>query len=161
MNATGIHPVSSKEHMLDPTDIFAVASHEDKNGIEMCAASAKKNHVSPERMLYSIMIKEYSDPRLIRIRAGNTLFTIAALPNRTGFVRGYNGDTAENYINNLIEFNYAARNLGFDITIAHTSPDVVRALKVALRRHKVQGVKSHFDSSTKLAVITTGEPRGE
>jgi len=161
MNATGIHPVSSKEHMLIPTDIFAVASHENKAGIQQCVASAKKHHVSPERMLYSIMIKEYSDPRLIRIRAGNTLFTIAAMPHRVGYVRGYNGDTAENYIENLIEFNQAARRLGFDITVAHTSPDVVRSLKIALRKHNVKGVKSHFDSSTNIVAITTGEPRGE
>ena len=161
MNALGIHPVSSKEHMLEPTDIFAVAAHEDKAGIQMCAASAKKHHVSTERMLYSLMIKEYSDPRLIRIREGNTLFTIAAMPHRVGFIRGYNGDTAENYIENMIIFNQCARKLGFDILIAHTSVDVVRALKIALKKHKVTGKKSNFDSSSNLFAITTGEPRGE
>ena len=36
MSAAGIHPVSSKEHMLKPTDIFAVAAHEYKEGIEQC-----------------------------------------------------------------------------------------------------------------------------
>jgi hypothetical protein len=161
MNAAGIHPVSSKEHMLEPTDIFAVAAYEDKAGIEMCAASAKKHQVSPERLLYSIMIEEYSDPRLIRIREGNTLFTIAAMPHRVGFVRGYNGDTAENYIENMIVCNQAARRLGFDVLVSHTSPDAVRALKIALKRHQVKGIKSHFDSAAKIFSITTGEPRGE
>jgi hypothetical protein len=161
MNVTGIHPVSSKEHMLNPTDIFAVAAHEYKEGIQMCVASAKKHHISPERMLYSIMIKEYSDPRLIRIREGNTLFTIAAMPHRVGFIRGYNGDTAENYIENMIIFNQAARKLGFDVLVSHTSPDAVRALKIALKRNKITGIKSNFDSSSKLFAITTGEPRGE
>jgi hypothetical protein len=161
MNATGIHPVSSKEHMLNPTDIFAVASHEYKEGIQMCVESAKKHHVSPERILYSIMIQEYSDPRLIRVREGNTLFTIAAMPHRVGFVRGYNGDTAENYIENMIIFNQAARRLGFDILVSHTSPEAVRALKIALKRHQVKGIKSHFDSAAKIFSITTGEPRGE
>jgi len=161
MNATGIHPVSSKEHMLKPTDIFAVAAHEYKDGIAKCTADAKKFHVSPERLSYSIMIQEYSDPRLIRIREGNTLFTIAALPHRVGYVRSYNGDTADNFIENMVVFNQAARKMGFDVLVAHTSPDIVRALKLSLRKHKVEGIKSNFDSSQNLFAITTGEPRGE
>jgi hypothetical protein len=161
MTMAGIHPVSSKEHMLEPTDIFAVAAHEYKEGLAQCAGAAKKHGTSAERMSYSIMLKQYSDPRLIRIRAGNTLFTIAAMPHRVGFVCGYNGDTAENYIQNLMEFNQCARKIGFDVLICTTSPDVVRALKLALRKHKVEGIKSHFDSSSNLFSITTGEPRGE
>jgi uncharacterized protein (DUF58 family) len=161
MNATGIHPVSSKEHMLSPTDIFLVAAHEYKDGIQKCVASAKKHHISPERMLYSIMLKEYSDPKLIRVRQGNTLFTIAALPSRVGFIRGYNGDTAENYIENMIVFNQAARKMGFDVLVANTTPDVVRSLKLALRKHKITGIKSNFDSENGVFAITTGESRGE
>ena len=161
MSAEGIHPVSSKEHMLNPTDIFAVAAHEYKDGIRAIAASAKKHGISPERMSYSIMVKEYSDPRLIRIRAGNTLFTIAALPHRVGFVRGYNGDTAENYIDNLVEFFDCARKMGFDTLMSHTSEDVVRALKLALKKTNHTGIKSHFDSSQKMFFISTGEKRGE
>lgn len=161
MSLEGVHPVNSKEHMLNPTDIFLVAAHEYKQGLEECAAQAKKNGISPERMSYSIMIQEYSDKNLIRIREGNTLFTILALPSRVGFVRGYNADTAENYIENMIVFNQAARNLGFDTLISHTTPDVVRALKIALRKHNVTGIKSHFDSSQNMFFISTGEPRSE
>jgi len=161
MSAEGIHPVSSKEHMLKPTDIFAVAAHEYKEGIERAKEPAKKAHVSPERMSYAIMIQEYSDPRLIRIREGNTLFTIAALPHRVGFVRSYNGDTAENFIENMIVFSQCARKMGFDVLVAQTSPAIVRALKVALRKHHMKGIKSNFDSSQSLFAMTTGEPRGE
>jgi hypothetical protein len=158
---SGIHPVSSKEHMLSPTDIFVVAAHEYKDGIENCKEAAKKAHITAERMSYSVMIKEYSDPRLLRVRAGNTLFTIAAMPHRVGFVRGYNGDTAENYIANMGEFFQAARTMGFDILVASTTPDIVRLLKAYLRKNKVTGIKSHFDSSQNIFSITTGEPRGE
>ena len=161
MSAAGIHPVSSKQHMLKPTDIFVVAAHEYKFGIEQAKEAAKKAHVTAERMSYSIMIQEYSDPRLIRIREGNTLFTIAALPHRVGYVRSYNGDTAENFIENMIVFNQCARRMGFDVLVAHTTQDIVRALKLALRKHKVKGIKSNFDSSQNLFAITTGEPRGE
>lgn len=161
MSAVGIHPVSSKEHMLKPTDIFVVASHEYKQGIENARAAAKRAHVSPERMSYGIMIKEYSDPRLLRIRAGNTLFTIAAMEGRVGYIRGYNGDTAENYINNMVECFDCARQMGFDYLMCHTTETVVRALKIALKRTKHKSIKSHFDSAQKLFFISTGEPRGK
>lgn len=161
MSAAGIHPVSSKEHMLQPTDIFAVAAHEYKDGLEQCKAAAKKAHVTPERLSYTIMVKEYSDPRLIRIRAGNTLFTIAALPKRIGFVRGYNGDTGENYVNNIVEFIQSARKFGFDKLFAHTTPDALKALKLALKKGKFKDIESKFDSSSKMFMFTTGEPRGE
>jgi len=157
----GIHPVSSKEHMLQPTDIFLVAAHEYKQGLEICRAAAKKANITPERLSYTIMLKEYSDPKLLRVRAGNTLFTIAAFPKRTGFVRGYNADTGENYINNIIEFVHSARKMGFDKLIAHTSPDVVKALKIALKKAKIEGATSYFDSSSEIFTFTTGEPRGE
>ena len=161
MSAVGIHPVSSKDHMLKPTDIFVVASHEFKEGIELYKEAAKKAHVSPERLSYSVMIKEYSDPRLIRIREGNTLFTIAALPHRVGYVRSYNGDTQENFIENMIVFCQCARKMGFDVLVAHTSPAIVRALKIALRKHKLEDIKSKFDSSQNFVAITTGKPRGD
>jgi hypothetical protein len=152
-----IHPVDSKKTMLKPQDIFAVAAHEYKPGIEASAEAAKKAGVSPERMSYAIMISEYSDPRLIRIRAGNTLFTIVALPDRMGFVRGYNGDIAPNYINNMIELAQAARKMGFDTLLAYVSPDVVRAVKVAMRR--VEGMSVEFDPTNSGMVITTGPKR--
>ena len=78
MSGAGVHPVSSKEHMLNPTDIFAVAAHEDKSSQKVVEKAAKKAHVSTERMLYSVMIQEYSGKSLVRVRVGNTLFTIAA-----------------------------------------------------------------------------------
>jgi len=161
MSIQGIHPVSSKEFMLKPEDIFVVAAHEYKDGIKEVQAKAKKHGISAERMSYAIMVSQYSEKSLIRIREGNTLFTILALPNRVGLVRGYNGDTAENYIQNMIIFFEAARNLGFDTLFAHTTVDVVRSLKIALRKLKIEGIKSHFDSSKNIFSISMGEPRGE
>jgi hypothetical protein len=152
-----VYPVDSKKTMLKPQDIFAVAAHEYKKGLELAKEPAKKAGVSPERMSYTIMLTEYSDPRLIRIRAGNTLFTIAALPDRTGFVRGYNGDTAPNYINNMLELIQAARKMGFDTLLAYTTEPVVRAMKLALRR--TSEVKVQFDSANQAMVVTTGPAR--
>jgi hypothetical protein len=152
-----VWPVDSKKTMLKPQDIFAVAAHEYKQGLDLAKEPAKKAGVSPERMSYTIMVTEYSDPRLIRVRCGNTLFTIAALPERTGFVRGYNADIAPNYINNMIELAQAARKMGFDTLLAYTTEPVVRALKIALRR--TSEVKVQFDSANQAMVVTTGPAR--
>jgi hypothetical protein len=160
MSSKGIHSVSSKEHMLNPTDIFAVAAHEDKYGQKAVFAGAKKAGISPERMLYSIMISEYSNKGLIRIRSGNTLFTIAAFEGRVGLTRSYNGDTVENYVENMHQFLTSARKMGFDSLIAFThTPEVVRLLKVAARKMKDPAVKTHFDSSKGIFAVSTGKKR--
>ena len=160
MKLEGIHPVSSKEHMLNPTDIFVVAAHEDKGGQKMVEKAANKAHVTPERMLYSMMIHLYSDKKLIRIRAGNTLFTIAAFEGRVGYVHSYNGDTVPNYIENMHQFLESARKIGFDTLVAriHT-PELVRILKAAARKMKDPAVKTNFDSKHNLFAVSTGEKR--
>lgn len=152
-----VWPVDSKKTMLKPQDIFAVAAYEYKEGLERVREAAKKANVSPERLSYTIMLTEFSDPKLIRIRAGNTLFSIAALPDRTGFVRGYNGDTAPNYINNMIELAQVARKMGFDTLLAFGTPAVVKAIKMAQRR--IPDTDVTFDSRSGAMVIKTGPAR--
>jgi len=160
MTMAGIHTVSSKEHMLEPTDIFVVASHEDKQSQKMMVAGAKKAGISTERMLYTVMLNEYSNKGLIRIRAGNTLFTIAAFPGRVGLVRSYNGDTAENFVENMHQFLESARKMGFDTLIAQThTPEMVRLLKIAVRKMKDPAVKTQFNSAKGIFAITTGQKR--
>lgn len=160
MSTQGIHAVSSKEHMLNPTDIFVVAAHEDKYSQKIVERAAKKAQVSAERMLYSLLIKEYSHKGLIRIREGNTLFTIAALEGRVGFVRSFNGDTASNYIENMHQFMIASRKIGFDFLIAtaHTK-EIVTLLKLAARKMKDPLVKTHFDVEKGVFTVCTGKQR--
>jgi hypothetical protein len=137
-----------------------VAAHEDKYSQQVVAAAAKKAHVSTERMLYSMMIEEYSNKGLIRIRAGNTLFTIAAFEGRLGWVRSYNGDTAENFVNNMIEFMESARKIGFDVLFALThTPEIVKVLKLAIRKMNDPAIKSKFDNEKGIFAISTGEKR--
>jgi hypothetical protein len=160
MSMAGIHPVSSKEHMLNPTDIFVVAANQDKVGQKAIQSAAKKVHVSVERMLYSALIQQYSAPSLIRIRAGNTLFTIAAFDGRVGWVRSYNGDTAENFVNNMHEFMLSARRLGFDFLFATThSPEIVRLLKAAARKFKSPDIKTFFNNEAGIFTMSTGKKR--
>jgi hypothetical protein len=146
--------------MLKPTDIFVVASHEDKYSQKLVEPAAKKAHTSAERMLYSIMIQEYSNKGLVRIRAGNTLFTIAAFEGRVGFVRSYNGDTAQNYVENMHQFLESARAMGFDTLVAFPHTDeIVRLLKAAARKMKNPDVKTHFDREKNVFAVSTGKKR--
>lgn len=152
--------VDSKEHMLSPNDIFIAAAHEDKETQEKLIPAAKKAKVTKERMTYSYFLQEYSNKGLVRIRAGNTLFTIAALKGRMGFVRTFNGDTPANFVENMGEFLKSARAMGFDFLFALThSSDMVRILKVAVRKIKSPGLKTRFDSKHGIFAIVTGEKR--
>ena len=157
-----IHVVDSNQHMLVPNDIFIVASHEFKEGLSQYEQVAKKVGMTPQRLQYTAMIKVFQDPSLIRLRAGNTMFAIKALPKRAGFVMSYNADTAPNYINNIIECFYAARKMGFDVLFAQThSPAMVKILKAAVRRVDLPDTYAKFDSKTKMFMAVTGKPRGE
>jgi hypothetical protein len=160
MNELGIHPVSSKEHMLNPTDIFVVAAHEDKQLQQKVAASAKKIRATTERMAYAVLIQEYSAKSLVRVRSGNTLFTIAAFEGRVGWVRSYNGDTKDNFINNIAEFWGAARKLGFDMLFMMAkTPEMVKILKSAAQESGNPEIKTKYDSKRGAFAIITGEKR--
>lgn len=154
-----IHPVSSKKTMLNPQDIFLVAAHEDKIKPKGFDEAVQKSGMSAERLKYTLFIKAYSDPRLLRMRAGNTLFTIAAFPNRVGFVRAYNADTAENFVENLAEFFNAARNMGFDKLCSQPNETATKAIKLAMKKYKKPESDAKFDSKVNLFVVTTGEAR--
>ena len=154
-----IRPVSSKEHMLNPQDIFIVAAHEEQLDIPGLEDAAKSAGMSKERMAYTLLLNEYSDPRLLRVRTGNTLFTIAALPDRVGFVRAYNADTGPNFINNLVEFFDAARKMGFDQLYAQPNETATKAIKLAARQNTRPDIELSFNPEANLFVIKTGEPR--
>jgi hypothetical protein len=157
MSAKEIQPVDSKQHMLNPTDIFLVAAHENKSGQKMIAAAAKKAHVSPERMFYTVLIQEYSLKALIRIREGNTLYTIAAVGERVGFVKIYDGDIAKNYTANISQFILASKKIGFDyLTILPNELKSVTALKLFAKEVNLEGVKTHFDKDNTVFTINTG-----
>jgi hypothetical protein len=160
MSASDIRPVSSKEHELIPTDIFAVAAHEHKEELEEVRKAAKKAGVSPERLVYSIMLKEYSDPRLVRIREGNTLFTIAGMPERTGYMRIYNGDTPDGLIENLEEFIKAANKMGFNSLAGKADKENVQSVAAFLKKKNNEGFRVHFNLPNNVFAINTNGRTG-
>jgi hypothetical protein len=160
MNASDIRPVSSKEHELIPTDIFAVAAHEYKEGLEAIHDDAKKAGVSPERLAYTIMLKQYSDPRLVRIRAGNTLFTIAGMPRRMGYVSIYNGDTPNDLIENLEELVQSANKMGFNSLVGKAEKEDVQSVTAFLKRKNNEGFRVYFNTPDNVFSINTNKRTG-
>ena len=100
--------------MLNENDIVLVAAHMAEPSPEL-KDEAEKHGISAERMLYTIFVQQMQNPALIRIRDGNTLFTIAALEKRNGYVSMYNGDTQNNVANNVIQFLQASHLMGFNV----------------------------------------------
>lgn len=109
-----IHQVNSKETMLSENDIVIVAAHMAEPSPQL-KQEAKKHGVTGERLLYTMYLHEMQNPALIRIRDGNTLFTIAALKNRYGYVSMYNGDTDNNVAANVMQFMQASHKMGFNV----------------------------------------------
>lgn len=156
-----VYPVDSKKTMLSPQDIFIVAAHEDKVGLKAVEKAAKKVGATPERLYFGVLLKAYSDPKLIRIRSGNTLFTIAAFEGEVGFVRGYNGDTAKNYVNNIVELIQAAQKMGFQALVAHASEAVHRSISAAVHKLKDKNVTFSYDKDQEVVAIVIKKGKAE
>lgn len=151
-----VYPVSSKETELNAKDIILVASFEEKHELDKFKEPAKKVGMSPERFAFTANLKLYSDPKLLRIRAGNSLFTIATFAPRVGYVRGYNGDTPENYRSNILEFFQSARKMGYDKLLFYLSEPMWKELKDINRSGEIE---LRFNSQRRLAYASTGPER--
>lgn len=130
-------PTDSKKEKLTPQEILIIASHQNKQDADRIYKEAKKvDGVSKERLLYTIYLSEMQNPSLVRIQEGNTLFVIAPMPHRVGFLRAYNGDTARNYINNCVEFAEAAYKIGFDVLVAQLHERSALVLDASYNKYK-------------------------
>lgn len=153
-----IHQVNSQETMLSESDIVLVAAHMTDPSQEI-AESAKENGVTPERMLYTMYIQQMQDPALIRIRNGNTLYTIAALEGRVGFVFMYNGDVQENVTQNFMEFIQAAYKMGFNILAINCVDNSLNENAKEIES-SVQDAKLSYDAEDDLLYVEFSQPRG-
>ena len=126
-----IEPIDSKKTQLSVTDIAAVAAHTDKKVIARFKTSSKKSGASAERIAYSFFMHEMQDPSLVRIREGNTLFTVKAVAKDGGYLRVYNGDVKANVLPNYKLAMDAAHKMGFNYVVAPTtSEEVCQNLKI-------------------------------
>jgi hypothetical protein len=153
-----IHQVNSKETMLNESDIVIVAAHmADPSEVKK---EANKLGVSSERLLYTIYVQEMQNPALIRIRDGNTLFTIAALPERYGYVSMYNGDIDKNVATNFSQFLQAAYKMGFNVLFVKCGDDSLnKSAKEVLSI--VKNAEFAFDDKKGLLIAKFNQPHGD
>lgn len=153
-----IHPVSSKETMLNEKDIVLVASHmSDQSQVK---EAAQQHGITPERMLYTIYLQQMQEPALIRIRDGNTLFTIAAMPERYGYVSVYNGDTQENVATNFVNFLQAAYKMGFNVLAVSCGDNSLNEGSEEIQS-MYQDAEFAFDSKQNLLLVKFNQPHGD
>jgi hypothetical protein len=153
-----IHQVNSKETMLSENDIVIVASHmADSSEFKV---DAKKHGVSPERLLYTMYIHEMRNPTLIRIRDGNTLFTIAALKDRYGFVSMYNGDTKKNIATNFNQFLQSAYKIGFNVLAVRCMDDSLNDSAEEVES-SVKDAELAYDDKNDLLYVKFKQPHGD
>ena len=104
-----VEMVDSQQQELSPEDIVAIAALNTDAGIDRQQAIQMINaELQMEDTLF--------------IRQGNTLFILHKAAPRVGWFRALNADTANNYLENSVEFIKACYKMGFD-TVASTFDD--------------------------------------
>jgi len=104
-----VEMVDSQQQELSPEDIVAIAALNTDAGIDRQQAIQMINaELQMEDTLF--------------IRQGNTLFILHKAAPRVGWFRALNADTANNYLENSVEFIRACYKMGFD-TVASTFED--------------------------------------
>jgi hypothetical protein len=153
-----IQPINSKKTMLNENDIVIVAAHE--SDLSSVQAAAKKHGISPERLMFTAYAKLLQNPKLVLLRAGNTLFSITAAENRVGVVMIFNGDVEENYVANFTEFLPAAHRVGFNFLAIN---DTSQVFKKHIKEIGELTNDASFtqDSDTGLIIIEFQEPHGD
>ena len=134
------HHVNSKQHLLSNKDILLVAAHDHPD-------SAKENYknagspkqITPQMLMYTIFDKLFTQPNVIRLREGNTLFTITAGEKGALFLM-FDADTPNNTINNITVTCEAARKMGFKKLVAPVENEMVKKMsRRAFEKNKKAG----------------------
>jgi len=105
--------VNSSDKTLPPEEILRIAAYNDKPGIETVKKKMKDKGVSPERILFTIYVKEMQNPSMIRLQEGNSLFVIISMKEGRGLITSYNADKLFNFLENLRTAIEASRKMGF------------------------------------------------
>jgi lysophospholipase L1-like esterase len=100
------------------------------------------------------------NPALIRIRDGNTLFTIAALENRYGYVAMYNGDTENNVATNFAQFTQASYKMGFNMLIVNCVDESLNDSAEEVQS-MIQDAEIAYDEENELLYVKFNQPHGD
>jgi hypothetical protein len=96
--------VDSNEKQLSSKEIIEIATVESKTPF-------------PPEEVYKSVLAEINNPNTRTYWFGNTIFPVIDANNGYGYFRGLNADTADNYVNNGIEFVKKAYEDGFDTLV--------------------------------------------
>jgi len=122
--------------------LVAVHDHKDVADDYYKKAGSPKQ-ITPEMLLYTIFDKLFTQPNIIRLREGNTLFTLTPTEEGAMFMM-FDADTPNNTIHNLIVTGEAAKKMGFKRLIGTSgNPTVTKLIKRAFDRleHKNYSLK--------------------
>lgn len=104
--------VDSQEKELSVEDIIGIAGMNTDAGVQV-------------GQLIQMINAELNMPDTLFLRQGNTLFIIHKAKPRVGFFRALNADTANNFLQNGMEFIKACYKMGFDTMATQFSDPTV------------------------------------
>jgi len=146
-----VEMVDSQQQELSPEDIVAIAALNTDAGIDRQQAIQMINaELQMEDTLF--------------IRQGNTLFILHKAAPRVGWFRALNADTANNYLENSVEFIRACYKMGFD-TVASTfeDPAIIAIFRYISKNppNPDMGYEIEtMDNGSFMGTIKTGPSRG-
>ncbi len=109
--------VDSQERELSVEDIIGIAGMNTDAGVST-------------GQLIQMINAELNMPDTLFLRQGNTLFIIHKAKPRVGFFRALNADTANNFLQNGMEFIKACYKMGFDtMATQFTDPTVLSVFR--------------------------------
>lgn len=138
-----VHHVDSKEHMLSETDILLVTAHDLRRlARKFYEKYNRPKDMTPERVLYNVLVALMQQQGIIRLREGNTMFGLLPVTEEDTYVVMANADTLDNLLDNLDTLGTAVREMGFKRMFATLEAGevghgkAVEVFKAAARRRK-------------------------
>jgi hypothetical protein len=134
------HHVNSKQHMLSNNDILLVSAWDHSDAAEMAYKKAgSPEQITPQMLMYTIFHQLFTQPNVVRLREGNTLFTL--FPEKdSALLMLFDADTPSNTVNNIVQFGKAAQKLGFRKIFGQAdSPIVITLVKRAFEKFGKEG----------------------
>jgi S-adenosylmethionine synthetase len=154
------HHVNSKQHLLSNNDILLVAAHDHpESAKEHYKNAGSPKQINAQMLLFTIFSKLFTQQNVIRLREGNTLFTITAGEKGALFMM-FDADTPNNTINNITVTCEAARKMGFKKLVAPVENEMVKKMsKRAFEKNKKAGDKYNVDGDFVILEFGNGSGR--
>jgi len=122
------HHVNSKQHMLSNNDILLVSAYDHPESAEEAYKKAgSPSQTTPELLMYTIFNQLFVQPNVIRLREGNTLFTLTPGEKETVMLM-FDADTPGNTVNNIAEYFKASKKMGFKKLIGQSEKPIINKM---------------------------------